>query len=1836
MKTNKFLACLGLSVACFMVASSAYAAVAGYVQFVSGDVQITSPAGQTHPAQKGDAVGEGDTVISASAASAQIKMQDGGFVAMRPDTKLKFDQFVFSGKQDGNEKSFFSLLKGGFRAVTGLIGQVNKQNYRITTPSATIGIRGTDHETFLVVPGSSMAQIAPTGAYSKVNVGETSLTTNKGTINVLPNQMGFAGGMDQAPKLQPVNTNVFTVAEASTPEAKAEKKEEKKEEKAEAKQEQKTTKSDKEEKKEGGKDSKQADKGNGEARSDTKETKQEGAAAESKQAKIEPATPQETVPIRSTAVVDTKPSVPGGLPAPTTPVVTTTATVAEVIAPPPAPTTIVNTAPVAGGTTVNIITGTATTNTGQVIPVIQGLFATQAQAAADAALLAANAAATAVTAMQTASTQVTALLPVDTAPASTAIATASPLVAGAATTYATASAITPVATAPASTAVTTASTNVNAATTAVATANALAPVATTSATTAIGTANTNIGTANPAVTTATALTPVNAATATANAAAAQTAATAATAQATTAQAALTANGVFADTTAAPALTAAQAANATLQPANTAVQGAVTTISTNNTSLTNAQTAAQTALTAATNNLATANSNLTTATTQNAALTAAQTAAPIALATAQANLVTANNNLATAITQSVALTAAQTAAQSALTAAQTNLTAANTGLTTVTAQNATIAAAQASIPTQLTAAQTAAAAAQAAAAAAQAAAAQAATLQAAGDLAGAQAQMTIAQNGLTIAQQQQAAATAAQTAATTALTGAQTAQTTGLVNVNNAVTAATAAQTAANTVTTQAALAAPAAAAASTALAAVTPAANTATTDAGTASTQAAAAQTAASTATTAVTTATTAANTAATDATTAQTQAAAAQTASTNANAALTTFTTNLAAVNTNAPIVATNAPVAAYNNPAVAGGSFVGVTMLSTPVTGGYNTGFIPNQPLQANTTYVLDGTGNLVEMRIAQFQQQTNPNGTLLTPTITTTVGADIKWSGGTAADTFKLTDNSIYIGRWVTPTVTVKDNTTPLNAFTYTPKDSVWAVVRPPATGYVQSLVGSVTYTKAGNTTPVDAAGITGTLNSATLTANFTSQLVNAAVNLTMGATSAMAGTYNLSATGVPIQAATSINPSGFGVANASGLTTTCTGACAAGVSGYSGDLGGGFAGTGAASAGMSYDIWPTVAVGSPMTSSVHGLVAFNTATAPSVAVSPPAGSYNAGFIVPVAITGGYTTARPIHSPPMPNTSIVLAGTGGNLVKLSGISFEEPGATTPLLSNANVTWSGGTATDYYHSTSGNITFGRWQGGSVNVTDLATTAPVAPFSISLAQTGGMVGPTSSVWGYAVATPTNYVQSLVGTTSYTKTGNTTPFDSLGGMGVLNSASLSANFTNQMVNAALQLTMNTGTYTSDVFNVSATMPVNLITAFDPSGFKTVNPGGSATVTCGTGPCTGGAFRADVRGTFAGATANDAVLGYAVYATPTTTPPANIISGLVAFNTATPPTVNPAGPLAAYVATGTAVAYNGGGNSGGYNFIAAPGEVTPLGNPTTFTENYGGGWGFRKDVLNGATTATPPTTTTNGITFGVWENVASVSASEQHLIAPSNGGNSSHSYMYGAEGYLDSPVAAGTNTGPLIGAFTYTQAAMTSYDKNTWATGTATSATLSANFTSQTVSVALAGTMGATSWTSTSTNTPITFMNTTTGTGASFNNSAPAITVNTVACPTCGGNINGSFVGQNFAGAIVQYNVWDNNNLNVDGSVAFDRMPVVANPAVTNGTPVTYGTFVLANNSSNVERPTAITTGAGGVLTGWSVGSSNSTVTPAVGSVAQTAVGTGSGTINWGQWVMALG
>ena len=111
-------------------------AAAGKFLFVNGDVSVVAANGQSNKAKKGDELNEGDAVVTTSSGYAQIKMEDGGSVSVRPDTNFKVNKFQFDGKEDGSEKSFFSLSKGSVRAVTGLVGKKHRENYKIETATS--------------------------------------------------------------------------------------------------------------------------------------------------------------------------------------------------------------------------------------------------------------------------------------------------------------------------------------------------------------------------------------------------------------------------------------------------------------------------------------------------------------------------------------------------------------------------------------------------------------------------------------------------------------------------------------------------------------------------------------------------------------------------------------------------------------------------------------------------------------------------------------------------------------------------------------------------------------------------------------------------------------------------------------------------------------------------------------------------------------------------------------------------------------------------------------------------------------------------------------------------------------------------------------------------------------------------------------------------------------------------------------------------------------------------------------------------------------------------------------------------------------------------------------------------------------------------------------------------------------------------------------------------------------------------------------------------------------------------------------------------------------------
>lgn len=203
---------ISLALLALLGAGSALAE-AGRFQFVHGDVSVIHPNGSQTAARKGDLVDEGDTIATGALAQAQLVMKDEGLIALRPDSRLRLDTYRFNGKADGSEQGVFGLLKGGFRSITGWIGRVNKDNYKIRTATATIGIRGTDHEALYIPPPvAGESALGPAGTYDKVNTGQTYLETGTGRIELSINQVGFVAASGTQPPVRLPATPSFLKA----------------------------------------------------------------------------------------------------------------------------------------------------------------------------------------------------------------------------------------------------------------------------------------------------------------------------------------------------------------------------------------------------------------------------------------------------------------------------------------------------------------------------------------------------------------------------------------------------------------------------------------------------------------------------------------------------------------------------------------------------------------------------------------------------------------------------------------------------------------------------------------------------------------------------------------------------------------------------------------------------------------------------------------------------------------------------------------------------------------------------------------------------------------------------------------------------------------------------------------------------------------------------------------------------------------------------------------------------------------------------------------------------------------------------------------------------------------------------------------------------------------------------------------------------------------------------------------------------------------------------------------------------------------------------------------
>ncbi|HVC12325.1 MAG TPA: FecR family protein [Burkholderiales bacterium] len=196
------LAAILIGAALAACAPSSYGAEhAGRVLIAAGEVTILRGA-QTIAAQSGTEVQSGDTVQLGSRSNAQLLLTDNSIIALRPETTFRLAQYHYTGQSAPGENAFLALLKGGMRTLTGIIGHIRHEEYHVTTPTATIGIRGTNYALVQCDNNCRNADgsLAPNGTYGAITFGRISVTNRTGEHVFGANQFFTVAGQNTPPQ----------------------------------------------------------------------------------------------------------------------------------------------------------------------------------------------------------------------------------------------------------------------------------------------------------------------------------------------------------------------------------------------------------------------------------------------------------------------------------------------------------------------------------------------------------------------------------------------------------------------------------------------------------------------------------------------------------------------------------------------------------------------------------------------------------------------------------------------------------------------------------------------------------------------------------------------------------------------------------------------------------------------------------------------------------------------------------------------------------------------------------------------------------------------------------------------------------------------------------------------------------------------------------------------------------------------------------------------------------------------------------------------------------------------------------------------------------------------------------------------------------------------------------------------------------------------------------------------------------------------------------------------------------------------------------------------------
>ncbi|MGH2277587.1 FecR family protein [Aliarcobacter sp. ERUVET-7] len=185
----------------FLLFVSTLFANIGKITLLEGEAFVKR-GGETLRLNLSDQISNNDFIETKTNSKVKITFIDNTIITIGKESSLKIEDYFFDSNNKNSAKTELNVSKGAFHAITGQIGKVNPEKFKLKTKNATIGIRGTE------IYGDQNRVFCTQGAIFVNSFGETREISQGFFVNTFDNQIPSQSTPIDQQQFQDVNSNL--------------------------------------------------------------------------------------------------------------------------------------------------------------------------------------------------------------------------------------------------------------------------------------------------------------------------------------------------------------------------------------------------------------------------------------------------------------------------------------------------------------------------------------------------------------------------------------------------------------------------------------------------------------------------------------------------------------------------------------------------------------------------------------------------------------------------------------------------------------------------------------------------------------------------------------------------------------------------------------------------------------------------------------------------------------------------------------------------------------------------------------------------------------------------------------------------------------------------------------------------------------------------------------------------------------------------------------------------------------------------------------------------------------------------------------------------------------------------------------------------------------------------------------------------------------------------------------------------------------------------------------------------------------------------------------------